>query len=157
MKTKVIDTREYVSVLKELTEEGKEVSLVVAGRSMSPFLVHERDVIRFTKPNRKLRKGDMVFYQREDGQYVMHRICKIRAAGYYMIGDAQREAEGPIPEERIFALVTGVQRKGKWIGSEDFWWKFFAHVWVRVIPFRSVFEEIYAWAKNVVVKEHKEI
>ncbi len=35
---KVVDTREYVGMLKELTEEGKEVSMLVFGSSMAPFL-----------------------------------------------------------------------------------------------------------------------
>lgn len=34
---KVVNTREYVSMLRELTEEGKEVSMLIAGSSMSPF------------------------------------------------------------------------------------------------------------------------
>ena len=44
---KVVDTREYVGMLKELTEEGREVSMLIAGSSMSPFLIHERDMIYF--------------------------------------------------------------------------------------------------------------
>lgn len=44
---KVVDTREYVGMLKELTEEGKEVSMLVFGSSMAPFLIHARDMIYF--------------------------------------------------------------------------------------------------------------
>ena len=63
---KVVNTREYVSVLRELTEEGQVVSMQIAGSSMSPFLIHNRDMICFRKPepDRRLKKGDMVFYQR---------------------------------------------------------------------------------------------
>jgi len=57
---KILDTKEYVSVLKELVEEGKEAGMKVAGNSMSPFLAHERDYICFSKPKRALKKGDMV-------------------------------------------------------------------------------------------------
>lgn len=64
MKTKVVDTREYVSVLKDLVDEGRTVSLLIAGNSMSPFLVHERDYIFLKKPEKPLKKGDMVFFQR---------------------------------------------------------------------------------------------
>lgn len=46
---KVVDTREYVGMLKELTEEGKEVSMLVFGSSMAPFLIHARDMIYFKK------------------------------------------------------------------------------------------------------------
>ena len=74
---KKIDTREYLSVLKELVQEGREVSLLVAGSSMAPFLIHERDYVYFRKPDRELKKGDIVFYQRMNGQFVM-RIAKNR-------------------------------------------------------------------------------
>ena len=74
----------------------------------------------------------------------MHRICKVKKEGYYLVGDAQQEIEGPIERECIFAVVLRVRRKGKWIGAEDFWWKFFAVVWIRVIPFRRFIMWIYS-------------
>ena len=74
---KVVDTREYVGMLKELTEEGKEVSMLVFGSSMAPFLIHARDMIYFKKPDRELQKGDIVFFRRKSGQFVMHRIWKM--------------------------------------------------------------------------------
>ena len=94
--TKVVDTREYLNVLRELTEEGKEVSLLITGSSMSPFLIHGRDHVYFRKPDRDLKKGDIVFFQRDSGQYVMHRILRIRKDGYYLVGDGQTE----VSEER---------------------------------------------------------
>lgn len=135
---KQVETGELVSVLRKLTEEGREVSMPIVGSSMEPFLKEERDRICFRKPDRPVRKGDIIFYQRENGQYVLHRIKKVVADGYYLIGDAQTQMEGPIKGEQIFALITKVQRKGKWIDSGDFWWVFFAHVWLHVIPLRIV-------------------
>ena len=129
---KVVDTREYVGMLKELTEEGKEVSMLVFGSSMAPFLIHARDMIYFKKPDRELQKGDIVFFRRKSGQFVMHRIWKIRPEGYYIVGDAQTQIEGPVKREQIFALITKVRRKEKWLEPGDFWWEFFEHVWIRI-------------------------
>lgn len=140
---RVIDTRTYVGMLRELTEAGKEVSLIIAGSSMAPFLVHHRDTIYFSKPDSPLRKGDMVFYQRTDGQYVMHRIYKIKGKEFYMVGDAQIEIEGPLNEKQIFARVTKVRRKGKLILPGDFWWWFFAKVWLRLVPVRPFIIKMY--------------
>lgn len=141
---KVVDTYEYVSVLRELTENGKNVSMLIAGTSMNPFLGHQRDYIYFEKPNRKLKKGDMVFYQRQNGQYVMHRICKDNKDGTYnIVGDAQTWIEEGIRRDQIFALITKVKRKGKLIGPENFWWKFFEKVWIRMIPLRPLAFKIY--------------
>ena len=138
-----VDTQEYIAVLRELIEEGHQVSLLISGSSMSPFLIHHRDTIYFKKPDRELRVGDMVFYRRGNGKYVMHRIRRIRPEGFYMIGDAQWEIEGPLQREQIFGLITAVERKGKLIQPGDFWWEFFAKVWLRIIPLRRLIQRIY--------------
>lgn len=140
---KVVDTGEYVSVLRELTEAGQEVTMQISGNSMAPFLIHGRDSICFRKPVRPLKTGDMVFFQRLSGQFVMHRICKVRPEGYYIIGDAQVEIEGPVRQEQIFAIITKVNRKGRWIGPGNFWWEFFAGVWLHMIPARHVLVKLY--------------
>ena len=138
-----LDTRAYISTLRELTEEGHEVNLLISGSSMSPFLIHTRDTIYFKKPDRELKKSDIVFYERENGQFVVHRICKVTPEGYYIVGDAQTDIEGPVKREQIFAIVTKVKRKDKWIVPGDFWWEFFARVWVNMIPLRPLFIKVY--------------
>lgn len=138
-----VDTQEYMTVLKELVENGNQVNLLISGSSMSPFLIHHRDIIYFQKPDRELKAGDMVFYRRSSGQYVMHRIVKIRPEGYYMVGDAQTEIEGPLDRAQIFGLVTAVKRNGRMLRPGDFWWEFFARIWLRIIPLRGLINRIY--------------
>lgn len=141
---KTIDTKEYLTVLRELVEDGKEVSLIVSGSSMSPFLIHGRDSVRFKAPDSPLKPGDIVFYERDNGQFVMHRIHKITHNGYYLVGDAQTEIEGPLRREQIFARITQVYRKGQWIGPGDGWWYFFANIWRILRPVRQPICRIYA-------------
>jgi hypothetical protein len=139
-----VDNQEYLGVLKQLiTEEGKEVSLRISGGSMSPFLVHQRDEVLLAPIRRELKKGDIVFFQRENNDYVLHRIKKITKDGYYLIGDGQIEIEGPIRRERIFSIVTLVQRKGKKIAPGSFWWWFFEKIWLNIIPFRKKIQRMY--------------
>lgn len=138
-----VDTRAYVSMLRDLVREGKEVSMLITGSSMSPFLLSHKDSICFKAPWRPLRRGDMVFYERETGQFVMHRICKVRSEGLYIVGDAQHEIEGPVDPSQVFGLVTKAHRRGKWIGPEDSWWKFYEHIWIRLIPLRPIIFKIY--------------
>lgn len=150
---RTIDTREYISALRELTEQGKEVSLLISGNSMSPFMVHQRDTICFKKPDRELRKGDMVFYQRMNGQFIMHRIWKVKEDGFYIVGDAQQEIEGPVAREQIFAVITKVKRKGKWIGPGNFWWEFFEHVWINVVPIRRYLRAGYSMICRIIKRK----
>ncbi|MBR6990350.1 MAG: S24/S26 family peptidase [Bacteroidaceae bacterium] len=138
-----LDTDAYVSTLRDLVNEGKECRLLISGSSMAPFLVHERDSIIFSKPQRELQRGDMVFYQRETGQFVMHRILHVKPEGLYIVGDAQTEIEGPVNPKQVFAVVTKAQRKGKWIGPGDFWWWFFRTVWLWLVPVRKIILKLY--------------
>ena len=140
---KIVDTTEYLSVLKELVEEGREVRLKIAGESMVPFLREHRDEVFFGKPERELKKGDIVFYQRKDGQFVMHRIQRVRPEGFYIIGDNQTVVEGPVAREQIFGVVTKVIRDGVMMGPGDFWWEFFERVWIRMIPLRRCVMRVY--------------
>ena len=146
---KIVDIYEYMATLRALVEEGKEVSLLITGNSMVPFLVHERDYIYFKKPDRPLRRGDMVFYRRKNGQYVMHRICRVTAEGFDIVGDGQSVIERGVRREQIFGLITRVRRKGKLLTEGDFWWEFFRRVWLRLIPLRLTILRVYTWMKKI--------
>ena len=147
---RIVDIDIYIPVLQELLLEGKEVSLTITGNSMSPFLVHGRDEIMISPPNGKWKKGDMAFYKRANGRYVMHRIYKVDKQGdCFFVGDGQQTIEGPIAPEQIFGKITSVRRKGKWIGPKDFWWFFFEQIWIRILPFRPVCRKVYAILWNL--------
>lgn len=141
---RIVDIYTYMPVVREILSQGKETSVTITGNSMSPFLIHGRDEILISPPEGNWKKGDMAFFVRDNGQYVMHRICKVDKNGdCFFVGDAQQLIEGPIKENQIFGKITKVKRKGKWIGPEAFWWKFFARIWVNIIPFRPVIQKLY--------------
>lgn len=147
----MVDINEYLPALIEIINTGKDVSLLITGNSMSPFLIHQRDKIIISKPNGKFTRGDMVFYQRLSGQYVMHRIHHLDPAGkLYLVGDAQREIEGPIDAQQVFGIIHQVIRKGKLIQKGDFWWDFFAKVWIRIVPLRRIILRIYSVLKKII-------
>lgn len=131
-----MNTREYVAILKDLIEEGQEVGMPVIGTSMEPFLKDQRDEIFFRRPQRDLKAGDLVFYQRKNGQYVMHRICRVRRQQYYLAGDHQTVLEGPVDREQIFAIITCVKRDGKLIDDKSVIWRFYAGFWRTLFPVR---------------------
>lgn len=147
---KTVDTNEYMAVLQGLISEGREVGLLISGDSMAPFLVHGRDYIYFKTPDRELKKGDMVFYRRTSGQYIMHRILDIKPEGYYIIGDNQVMVEGPLDRSQIFAIVTKVKRNGQLIGPDSLIWKFYEKVWIRMIPVRRIISRVCRKLKRTV-------
>ena len=145
---KVLDTREYVAVLREIVEQGGEAGMTIWGSSMAPFLIHGRDRIFFSTPDRPLRRGDMVFYRRDSGQFVMHRICRVTKDGYDMVGDGQTNIERGIRREQIFARVTRVKRKGREMTEGDFWWRFFASAWLTLRPLRPLLVRLWGFGKK---------
>ncbi len=141
--TRLVDAQVYIPMLRSILEEGKTVPMIITGNSMSPFLVSQRDRIFLKKAEDPLRVGDMAFFRRPTGQYVFHRIRKIQPDGYYFLGDAQTEVEGPLPRKAIFAVAVQVERKGRLIGPGDFWWEFFRTVWPRLRPVRPLAVRFY--------------
>lgn len=148
---RIVEAGTYIPVIRELVEAGNTVPFLITGNSMSPFMIHERDTILLKKPEFPLKKGTMAFYRRKTGQYVMHRICKVKDDKYYFVGDAQTAVEGPLEAEQIFAVVCGVKRKGRLEKPGTFWWEFFEHIWLGLRPFRPFLRKMY----SVVVKPVK--
>lgn len=147
---RIVDINTYLPVLRELLSEGREVSLTITGGSMSPFIVHGRDEILIAPPDGTWKKGDMAFFQRDNGQYVMHRIRRVtRDGNCFFIGDAQQVTEGPIRPDQIFGKITAVKRKGKWLRPGDFWWEFFEHIWLNIVPLRPFLVKFYSVIWNI--------
>lgn len=151
---RIVDNQEYMKVVRSILEEGKEVPLVVTGNSMMPFLIDRRDQVLIKRIERPLKKGDIAFFQRENGQYIMHRIHFMRKDDrtgenqFYFIGDGQKNIEGPIRQSQIFGVITAVLRKGKRLDEHTFTWKFFKNIWRYAIPMRSLIIKIYSLFKN---------
>ena len=131
-----------------LIEEGLTVPLTVSGGSMNPYIVPERDTVMISKPSFPLKKGDIAFFERMGGQIIMHRICKVKKDGYYFVGDAQTDIEGPIVKEQIFGKVNKIIRKGKPEEKGKFTWFFFRHIWIRMIPLRPFCMKFYTKLKH---------
>lgn len=141
-----MDIDAYMPVMRELLAQGECVSLTVTGESMVPFLRHGRDQIRLEAVTAPPERGDMVLYQRRSGQYVMHRIMRRLPDGSYaLIGDGQQQVEQPIAPQQIFALVTQVCRKGRWIDQSSLRWRFFAGPWLTLLPLRPVLRRMAHW------------
>lgn len=144
MSPKVLPASVLMPEYESLLLEGAELPLVISGGSMLPFLASGRDSVMLKAPDRALRRGDIVFYRRENGAYVLHRLLHVRDGKCWMIGDAQTTVEGPLDRDCIFAYVTQVKRKGQIEKPGTFWWEFFAHVWLRVVPLRRIIMKTYS-------------
>lgn len=139
---KTLDTKAYLDTICEIANSGQEVSTVVSGGSMLPFLASGRDYVYLKKTETPPKKGDIVLFLRKDGSYILHRIRFIRKDGYYMIGDRQICTEGPITPSQIVAVTVKVRRKGKLITPKSFVWKFYRYIWLHTVKLRPLIFKI---------------
>lgn len=135
---------EMLDQLLGLLEEAETVPLVISGGSMTPFLVHGRDTVYLSKVKAPLKKGDMILYRRDNGTYILHRICSVDGETYTLVGDAQTRLEPGVRRDQVLATVKAVCRKGKILRSGCFWWDFFERVWIRVIPLRPAVMAVFS-------------
>lgn len=112
-------------LIEEALESGREVYIAVRGSSMRPFLHDLRDQAVFAPVgSRTIRKGDIVFYQRDSGQFVMHRVYAVDGEGVMtIVGDAQQALEKGVRPDQLRAYVTRVVRKGREISCEKGMWR----------------------------------
>lgn len=149
--TKTMQPEVLLEEYRQLLQDDPSIDalpLVITGNSMSPFLIHGRDTVFLSRLTRSVHRGDMLLYQRENGNYVLHRVFKAAPESLTMIGDAQTIPEPGIRREQVIAIVTRVVRKGKPLGPGSFWWVFFEKIWIRMVPLRKPIRCLYTWGKR---------
>ena len=131
-----LDTNIYLDAVCRMIEEGSyDVPVPVRGDSMRPFL-RNADFVYLVPLPEKVRPGDIILFQREDGQYVLHRVYrKLSHENYLMLGDAQRTKE-PVTRDQFRAKVSFVRCGGQDCRPGSFRWWFFSCPWRLFAPWR---------------------
>lgn len=109
-------------IMKEALDNGQTFTFPVNGSSMQPLL-HKNDTVTLDKSN-AYRKGDIVFYVRDDGHFVLHRIRKVRKDCFLIVGDHQTRLER-VREDQIVGKVIEIYRKGHKKNLNSLGYKFY--------------------------------
>ncbi len=133
-------------VEQELEKHGVHASTTV-GVSMRPLFRTRRDMIILKKPDRELRKYDVVLYRDRQGKYIMHRIIKVRESEYIIRGDNTYRPEH-VPKGRIIAILTEFNRKGKRHSCDERGFKIYSRVWTFIYPVRFVCHHVALFFKR---------
>ena len=111
-KTRTIDAVRDADALVEILDSGAILPLTVTGSSMLPFLRHRRDTVHLRKTDSP-RRGQILFFRRANGEFVLHRLRRILPDGRFLMnGDAQDWCE-VITREQVLAEVIMITRNGK--------------------------------------------
>lgn len=133
-----VSVQELSGIIDELTSHGRSVRLTVSGNSMYPLFRHRRDSVVLSPVTAPLKKGDIPFYRRSDGRYVLHRIIGMRGDEFVMCGDNQLEKEFGIYKDNIKAVVTGFYRDNKYYPLSTPWYRIYSLIWTNALPLRPL-------------------
>lgn len=113
---------------EEISRTGKLIYTNV-GDSMMPLIREKRDLLIISKVRGRLKKYDVPLYKRDSGQYVLHRILKVRKDDYIICGDNRWQKEYGITDRHIIGVLTGVVRNGKTISVNNRMYRLYVHLW----------------------------
>ena len=139
--------------IEKLLQDGNTIQIKPQGYSMYPVLVPGRDeAVIEPIGDRKLRRGDVVLYRRDPqvtgGILVLHRLWKCKQDGYYMVGDNQKEIEGPLRAGQIKGIMVGLVRKGKYISAKNVFYCIATRGWLLLRPVRPGISKFFAGIKR---------
>ncbi len=143
-----ISAKDLAPIIKEQIASGKTVTFSPKGVSMLPLIRQGRDSVTLKAVDRPLKRFDIVFYQRDNGHYVLHRIVKLGST-ITCIGDNQYEYETGLRPERIFAVVSAVIRDKKTVSVKSLTYRAYCYFWHSSRPLRKLLGKI----KRLIIKK----
>ena len=121
---------------EQLAKNGKLI-YTNQGDSMLPLIKQDRDLLIIEPVHGRLKKYDVPLYRRDSGQYVLHRILKVREDDYVICGDNRWVREYGIQDRHIIGVLTAVVRNGKEIAVTDWKYRLYVHLWCDLFPIRA--------------------
>lgn len=129
---------EYDETIRAVLDSGGEFRIYPRGTSMLPLLVQGRDSVSLVKPDGNLKRNDIAFYLRDNGQYVLHRVIKAENDSYTLCGDNQTKPETGINNSHIIGVVAKIYRKDKVITINSKGYKIYLFLWQSIV-IRKIF------------------
>lgn len=127
-----------MTTFEETIEKNGKLLYTNVGDSMMPLIRQDRDILMIEKPDGRLHKYDVPLYRRDSGQYVLHRILKVRENDYVLCGDNRYSREYGISDRHIIGVLTAVVRNGKEISITDWRYRLYVHLWCDFFPVRAL-------------------
>ena len=140
---KEVALSDVIDILNEKLESGGSVTFTPNGTSMLPMLRDGKDAVFLSKPEGRLHLFDVALYQRDNGQYVLHRVIDFMRDGtYVMCGDNQFAREKGIRDDQIIAVVTAFTRKGKPYTPFSLRYRTYINFWYYTRPVRRIYRAV---------------
>lgn len=123
---------DYEALIREVLASGGEFRLYPHGTSMLPLIRQGRDSVALRRLDRPAQALDILFYQRADGSFILHRVKEVTEKGLTLWGDNQIMLEHGVREDQIIGYAARVFRGEREINLEGrYYW---AYLWLWHFP-----------------------
>lgn len=126
---------DLMPMIRQRIADGGSVCIGPKGTSMRPLIRQGIDYVELSPLPDRLKKYDLPLYQRENGQYVLHRIVKT-GEKYSCIGDNQFQLEHGVTRDQMIALVTAIYRGEKRYSVDSVSYWLYCRLWHYTRPIR---------------------
>lgn len=120
-----------------LAREGRLVYTNV-GDSMLPLIREGKDLLVIESPQGRLNRYDIPLYRRESGQYVLHRVLRVREEDYVLCGDNRWSRETGITDRHILGVLKAIIRDGTELPLAGWKYRLYVFLWCDLFPLRAV-------------------
>ena len=111
MKTKklILPNAVMLGEVSRLLDEGRHVTIMTKGSSMSPFIRGDRDSVELAKME-KVETGDIVLCLLSDGRYVLHRVHRIDGNALTLKGDGNLDGTESCTLQDVCGTAVAILR-----------------------------------------------
>ena len=137
-----LSSAELIPIIKETLGSSLPFVLSVTGNSMRPTLRSSGDKVELlSKKKRAVKKGEIIFFERENGTCVMHQVLKVEGDILTVNGDAQPWTE-TLDVSQVVGVANRLCRKGKWVSCDSFFYKLYSGLVMHTLIVRKVYVKV---------------
>lgn len=120
---------DYEELIREVLASGGEFRLYPHGTSMLPLIRQGKDSVALRALDRPPRKFDILFYQRSDGSYILHRVKEVTSASLTLWGDNQIMLEPGVTEDQIIGYSARIFRDDRELDCQSLTYRAYLWLW----------------------------
>lgn len=98
--------------------KSRYVAFIPNGDSMWPFLKNKKQTVLIDKTPTRVLPYDILLYQRQNGENILHRVIKVESEFYVCSGDSQFVLEN-VKKESVLGVLAGFYKGKKYIAFDD--------------------------------------
>ena len=106
------------SVIRDQLDGIGRAYVQVTGTGMEPLLRPSRDMVVVDRTHH-IRRGDIVLFDRKDGQVGLRRVIRKGKGRLIAAGDSRWHMEKDLSCDRILGVVSRIQRDGRFLSQRS--------------------------------------